>query len=178
MIRNELAPYDIFDRSFIAFKEHQSFRVVMPVVPKNDFLVRLAQMGVTNVPEAVWNAVPFSWVGDYFTSFGDWLSALDAGMGYDFGQLVESYRCIRTAKCSSFANSSNPSVPYGNARVLIPYKHRSLELKRRLPTTFYPPMYRTLPRIKLKGPSVQRISNMLSVLPGLFGGNPSRHARH
>lgn len=152
----------------------QSMRVYLHVSPQNEFLARLAQLGVMNFPEAAWNGIPFSWMVDYFTSMGDWLSVLDAGMGYEFGNTVESYRRIR--RCSAYVFTTSQGHGLSSVQC-TPFTSRWTVLDRRVVAELYPPMYRVLPRVKLKGPSVQQFSNVLSVLSGLFSGRSPPNVR-
>lgn len=150
--------------------DRQSMRVYLTVRPKNEFIARLAQQGVTNFPEAVWNGIPFSWAVDYFTSMGDWLSVLDAGMGYEFGKTVESYLRRTSHRCDRWDMAA-----VGVASVsLSPYVDVRTTLERRVVTELYPPMYRVLPKMKLKGPSVKQFANLLSVFASVFGRGPPR----
>lgn len=151
----------------LAMQDVQSMRVVLSVSPVNDFLARLAQMGAMNVPEAAWNGTPFSWVVDYFYSMGDWLSVLDAGMGYEFGNTVESFRRITRWGADSFTTTKGPQLSSVQA---TPYRVRETLLNRRVVVELYPPMYRVRPMAKLKGPSLKQFANMTSVLASLFGG--------
>lgn len=158
----------------MAMEDVQSMRVYLHVTPKDEYYARLSQLGVMNWPEAAWNAVPFSWMVDYFTSMGDWLSVLDAGMGYEFGNTTESYRRICRYSATKF-HSSNESGT--GSCVATPYSVRWTKLQRRIVGELYPPMYRVLPRVKLKGPSVKQFSNVLSVLAGLFSGHGTSQSR-
>lgn len=44
----------------------------------------LASIGLTNPLELAWELLPFSFVADWFLPVGDWLSSLDATVGWDF----------------------------------------------------------------------------------------------
>jgi hypothetical protein len=176
--REEDVRFDIFDSARMRYRERQSMRVRLEVVPRNSFLVKLAQMGGSNIPEALWNGVPYSWVVDYFTSMGQWLHALDAMSGYDYGDYSESYRLVAEADCKSFINKSIPSAPKGAMHLSRPYRYRKKVVDRRVPVLTYPPVYRTLPQVKLKGPGLTQFANMLSVLSSLFAGRPSTIGRY
>jgi len=60
----------------------------------NPFLASLAQLGITNPAEVVWERVPFSFVVDWFIPIGNYLSSMDAALGYLFrgGSLTQIYR--------------------------------------------------------------------------------------
>lgn len=142
----------------------RSVRVAIRVTPRREMLSRLSSLGVTNPPEAIYNRIPFSWFLDYFTSFGDWLGALDAGMGWTFAdKWTESWRTIAELK---FTPVSDYAVVYSypvQAGVL-----KMKDLQRNVISTTYGPMGSILPQRLRKGPSVKRIANALSVAAQLF----------
>lgn len=47
-------------------------------------LQTLSQLGVTNPLEILWERVPYSFVVDWLLPIGNWLSCLDAALGWDF----------------------------------------------------------------------------------------------
>lgn len=149
----------------MVMRDRQSTRVFLSVQLKDAFHARLAQMGLTNVPEAAWNAVPWSWLVDYFVSFGDWLSVLDAGLGYQFGATTRSYRRETTVTCNSFGF-------YGDMETVkiqaTPSRARYFSLARTINQQLYPPMFDVLPQLKLKSPSLKQFANSLSALSQLF----------
>lgn len=58
--------------------------VVLYYAPQNAALASLSKLGLANPAEVVWELVPFSFVLDWFLPVGDWLSTLDAAVGYEF----------------------------------------------------------------------------------------------
>lgn len=138
----------------------RSVRVKIGVRPKNFALSKLSELGVTNPPDAVWNAIPFSWLVDYFTSFGDWLNVLDTSLGWDFADKWEE--CWRVVATSKFTPQSSASVKYGYPQGPCLIRHK--KINRVVRGDLYGPMGSILPQFKRKGPSVQQISNLLSVL--------------
>lgn len=138
----------------------RSVRIKIGVRPKNFALSKLSELGVTNPPEAVYNAIPFSWLLDYFTSFGDWLSVLDTSLGWSFAdKWEESWRVVATSK---FTPRSSGTVKYGYPQEPCLIKHK--RINRVVRGDMYGPMGSILPQFKRKGPSLQQISNLLSVL--------------
>lgn len=138
----------------------RSIRVIIGVRPKNFALSKLSELGVTNPPEAVYNAIPFSWLVDYFTSFGDWLSVLDTSLGWEFDdKWVESWRVVASSK---FTPASSDRVTYGYPPTKCSISHKNIN--RVVRGDLYGPMGSILPQFKRKGPSLQQISNLLSVL--------------
>lgn len=149
----------------MVMKASQRMRVFLSVQLQDAFHARLAQMGATNVPEAAWNAVPYSWLVDYFVSVGDWLSVLDAGLGYQFGPTTRSFRREIVVTCSKFGFTA----PEKEWKIqMSPLRMRDFYLSRTVNQQLYPPMFDVLPRLKLKGPSLTQYANSLSALSRLF----------
>lgn len=148
------------------FDTLRSVRVSIRVAPKPTFLNRLSKFGVTNPPEALWNRAPFSWVVDYFTTFGDWVSLLDVGLGWQFAdKWTESFRTVR--QCKMVYQRSGSYIPIGMKPATWNYK----TINRVVRGDLYGPMGSVLPTLKRRGPSVQKISNLLSVIAGLFASS-------
>lgn len=59
-------------------------------------LYALRQTGLTNLPSAAWEAIPFSFVADWAFSIGDWLKGLDAGVGVTFTGCTKGVYTRRT----------------------------------------------------------------------------------
>lgn len=136
----------------------ESIRIIMKVIPKNAFMAKLSSLGATNPAEALWNRTPFSFVVDYFFSVGDWLSALDSGVGWDFGDRVECYRRLRLGKMTP--NSGRAGTYY--MRVSPATVVRKV-IDRKVNPTLYSPLAQVLPRLKLRNPSMTQIANLLSL---------------
>lgn len=56
--------------------------VRIDALPQNDLLLALRSLGVTNPLEIAWEFVPYSFVVDWCLPIGDYLSSLDAMLGY------------------------------------------------------------------------------------------------
>lgn len=56
--------------------------VRIDAVPENDLTRSLSALGLTNPAVIAWELVPFSFVADWALPVGDWLSSLDAMLGY------------------------------------------------------------------------------------------------
>lgn len=144
----------------------ESVRVVVPVLRKNPLGARLSQLGVTNPPEAVYNGIPFSWVLDYFTSVGDWLSVMDSNLFWEFGDWAECYRLSQQSV--SHPTDRNPQTIAGSQRMSKAlWKNKVIE--RQVKAGVYGPLGQVLPMMKRRGPSTKQIANMLSVLATGFG---------
>ena len=61
---------------------------------ENPFLASLSSLGITNPLEVAWELVPFSFVADWFYPVGNYLSSLDAALGWKFrgGSLTRLFR--------------------------------------------------------------------------------------
>lgn len=144
----------------------RSVRVAIGVRPKPSFIGRLSTLGITNPPEAIYNGLPFSWLLDYFTSFGDWLGALDSNVGYIWDtHWTEAWR---TTYHSTFNPRTGPGVSY--AWPIKPDVCKRKVVNRVVRGDLYGPMGSILPQMKRKGPSVQQYSNLLSVVSTMFSG--------
>lgn len=157
----------LYKATDMVFTVEESYRVFLTITPKNGFVARMASIGATNFPEAIYNALPYSFVLDYFISLGDWLSVLDAGMGWEFGNTVESYRVRKEAKAKQYTvDVTGNRAAYVKAS---PFRYREVSLDRKVKAELYPPMFRVLPMVKLKKPSMTRVGNMIALLKNAFG---------
>jgi hypothetical protein len=153
--------------------QRESVDVRIRVSPTSEMLALLSTAGATNPPEALWNRLPGSFLVDYVFSVGDYLSVLDAGMGYQFGTYDYTFRRIREAAIRK-GDWNKDSYPFREKFSLdcsdAVYSEKYLE--RRVVNNLYPPMYDILPRLKLKGLSMEKLANGLSLLAGAFGKGP------
>lgn len=143
----------------------ESVRVFLTVTPKSATLARLSTLGATNLPEAVWNGTPFSWVVDYFVNIGDFLHVLDAGLGWAISDTwITASRVVRKVSGRYVAGNHlsmvSASEPVYNEKNIVRNIERGL----------YGPIGQITPHVKLRGPSAKQIANMLSVLATMFKG--------
>lgn len=141
----------------------RSIRVTLTVSPKPGFAGRLSQLGITNPPEAIWNRIPFSFLVDYLTTCGDWLSALDVGMGWRFGTWVEATRDLRQA---TFRPMPGRDVTHFSGS---PATYNRKDINRTVRNDLYGPIGSVLPTLKLRNPSATQVANVLSLLATGFG---------
>lgn len=52
--------------------------------PDNSFLYHMANLGLSNPMEIVWEAVPYSFVVDWMLPIGEWFHTMDAAVGFRF----------------------------------------------------------------------------------------------
>lgn len=161
-IRSDYEPYLWLDCTSL-----ESIRVYLRVSPRNATLAHLSKLGALNVPEALWNGLPFSWMVDYFGTFGDVLHVLDIGAGWHIhDEWVESYR--RVYRCKATVKLLDD----GRSSVIkeVPGTYQLKVLDRTLKKDTYGPIGRVLPRFHFGGLSAHRFANVFSVFATMFKG--------
>lgn len=73
-----------FGSKRIVYNRESGMFVRLDYIPGNSFFSAMSQVGVTNPLEVIWEKVPFSFVVDWFLPVGDYLSTLDADLGWIF----------------------------------------------------------------------------------------------
>lgn len=145
------------------FNAIRSVRVKIRVRPRNFVLAKMSELGLTNLPEAAYNRMPFSWLLDYFSTFGEWLSALDSSVGWHLSDTWEE--CWRVK-----ANTTITPVSTDLNRFVWPIDKgyiRHKNITRDVRTDFYGPMGSILPTFKRRIPSLKKFANLLSVLSSM-----------
>ena len=69
---------------FARSREMEGCFVRLDYYLENPFLASLSSLGITNPVEVLWERVPFSFVIDWFLPVGNYLSSMDAALGYAF----------------------------------------------------------------------------------------------
>lgn len=69
----------VTDNQVVTVKAYAKYTVKSP----SGFMNRLNDFGVFDIPAAMWEVVPFSFVVDWFIPIGDWLSAISPKMGVE-----------------------------------------------------------------------------------------------
>lgn len=72
-----------FDACRLEVRRDRRVFVRIDAIPENDLTMSFASLGLTNPLEVAWEVVPYSFVVDWFLPLGDWLSSLDALLGYN-----------------------------------------------------------------------------------------------
>lgn len=75
----------------------------------------LAQLGITNPLELAWELLPWSFVADWFVPIGDYLSSLDATVGWQFKGGSYTVRTWQDIKANNFSVDTDPYI-YRNVR--------------------------------------------------------------
>lgn len=96
--------FDVKDSDSVRYLVH--YRV-------NEDLRALGQLGILNPLAVVWELVPFSFVADWFIPIGDYISALDVGMRYQFVNGLMSRKRMSVGTLSEF-KCDNASLEGGN----------------------------------------------------------------
>lgn len=129
----------------------------------------LSQVGITNPLELAWELLPWSFVADWFVPVGDYLSVLDATLGWDF--LGGSFSQKTTVKSHPTSARVNPS-----GSMLAPLTHhmsssgegRQVHFKRK---TYGSPPLPTLPSLsKLGRSSPEHVQNGIALLMSAIVG--------
>lgn len=149
-----------------AYESVRSVRVSIRVDARPSFLKKLSQMGVTNIPEALWNWAPYSWAVDYVSTMGDWISNFDAGLGWTIQEVWSE--AFRTVTKVTYSPETTPGWFHTVYPGVTPGTWEQKLIDRRRVVGVYGPMGSVIPTWKRQGPSVQQISNLLSVLTQVF----------
>lgn len=137
--------------------------VRIDAIPSKDHITSLASLGITNPLEIAWELVPFSFVVDWAIPVGDYLSSLDAMLGWSGDQTWHSITYYqKSVHKTSFVNGSglyNARGHFGNCG------YEKLRLQRTVGTSVPLPG-----RPYLKDPrSLNHVANALSLLAQAFG---------
>lgn len=148
----------------IVYNRESGMFVRLDYIPGNSFFSAMSQVGVTNPLEVIWEKVPFSFVVDWFLPVGDYLSTLDADLGWIF--LSGSKSQLQRVKG---VETPGPPAGYYTSGTFRGTFRR---------TTFTRTVYLSSPRPQLprfKNPvSLGRMANGLALLSSVFGGGSGR----
>jgi hypothetical protein len=134
--------------------------------PDVDLLIWANSLGLTNPLLVGWELLPFSFVLDWMVPVGDWLSALDATLGWKFksGSRTRRTAVVANAKRAPFHDPwyvyQHP-VSYGGGSTASE-KRVDREVYTSFPTPYFP---------RIKNPlSLGHMANGLSLLAQVFSG--------
>ena len=136
-------------------------------VLENPMLVTASELGMTNPLETAWELLPFSFVADWFTPLGTYLSSMDAGVGWSFkgGSLSKLTRSERRFY-PGFPKLSSAAVrqkPYNYSPVST---QKAMRLQRQVYLT-PPPVWMPSPWGAGLGPG-SRAMNAIALLGSFF----------
>lgn len=130
-----------------------------------------AALGLTNPLEVAWELVPYSFVVDWFLPVGNWLSTLDATLGYKFlsgsytTRRFRQFACTVNAQKSHVASSGRYRFTGGSAAGW----YAAMELRRNVYASS------PIPALRPKNPvSLGHMANGLSLLTQAFAARADR----
>jgi len=142
--------------------------VRLDYIPNHTFFQVLSQTGFTNPAQLAWELVPFSFVLDWGVAVGDYLSSLDAAVGWEFksGSLTTLQEI--TSKVKVLPPQGKPGTNWEYARCEGNFWHKKRSLKRTVYTAS------PLPRAPVyKSPmSVGHVANALALLSQALSKGP------
>lgn len=158
-IQQNISPGCVFDdRSVVGYFTRLDY------YPGNTFLSTLSSVGATNPLEIIWERVPFSFVADWFIPIGEWLSTLDAALGFEF--LSGSTTEFLERKRRVFPASEPLTAGYTLLKAQFGGSERRLSVIRTVH-----PSSPLIGRPRIKNPlSLTHMANGLSLLATVFGG--------
>jgi len=139
-------------------------KVRLDYVLENPILATLAQVGITNPISLAWELFPYSFVVDWFTDVGGWISSMDAALGWDFkGGTKTVYQRLDEA-ATGWTRPFNDGYQIYSGYGAPSYSDHSMQMSR----TVY--LSSPLPRFPgLKNPmSSGHIANALALLATSF----------
>jgi len=83
-IKHAYLPYDGVPYYEVKCSQTSRCLVHLDYVMENPLLANLAQLGLTNPADLVWEELPYSFVIDWFLPIGNYLQAFDADLGWSF----------------------------------------------------------------------------------------------
>lgn len=147
--------------------------VRLDFIPSYTFVSTLSQTGFTNPFEVAWEKTPWSFVVDWAVGVGDWLSTLDAALGYTFLSGSYTTRQSRIDRVTGSNRALNWEGRYARPVRLGQREfggiRKSLELHRR--------KYSAIPRpaLVIKNPvSLTHLANGLALLTSVVTGAKTR----
>lgn len=145
-------------------------RVRLDYYLENPALASFASLGLTNPLELGWEVLPYSFVVDWFLPVGDWISSMDAAVGWSFKggscTLVTEDRTNATLKPGSYYS------PYGEVTIGVNgvIDYRIFDFRRSVYASS------PLPRMpRFKNPlSTGHVANAAALLSSAFSSTPRK----
>lgn len=152
-------------RTRIFGKSEASVFVRLDYEPEDHVYMWASRLGLTNPLEIAWELVPYSFVVDWFLPVGDWLSTLDATLGYKFKSGSRSERTTLVL--------NGQLKPFDRVGYIYRYPSVNAETARLSRKSLKRVVYETSPRPglpRMKNPlSLGHMANGLSLLAQAFG---------
>lgn len=138
-------------------RAHTICKVRLDYVLENPFAHTLASTGITNPLLIAWELMPWSFVYDWVSPVGNWISTLDASVGFDFlGGTCSVFQVLNESGTTWF-NHGNVGRPLGAANYFL----RARNLTRTVYTSSPLPRF---PGLKNPFSSKEHIANALALL--------------
>lgn len=129
---------------------------------ENPNLATAEQLGISGVPELLWELVPYSFVIDWLVPVGDWLSALSADRGFTFIAGSSSVEEKATAQCVRVSFNHYPQVQDLKGRI-NPGEHSAFRFNRGVYSSS------PIPALPVKNPiSVEHTLNAIALIRNMF----------
>lgn len=146
-----------------------SCKVRLDYTPGDDMLRLLAQLGFTNPALLAWELLPYSFVIDWGISVGDWLSSLDAAVGWEFLSGSASYKGENLVTVSAIGGT-HPNSDYRVYNSGYHARRRHMWMERQVYSSSPLPSF---PGVK-SPLSLVHTANGLSLLTQALKGGPPR----
>lgn len=185
-VKASIKEYDYFERSIsdivgAVCKVKKSHKVEHKGFIRLDFLpseyptMTLTELGLTNPLSIAWELTPWSFVADWFIPIGDYLSSLDATVGWDFkgGSFSSKTTMITKALQSTYTQAANPGMTGLTGPIWAEGEGRQYRFNRK---TYSSAPLATLPSlVKLDKSSPMHVANGIALLmSAIVGGSKVR----
>lgn len=150
------------DASTCRARHERSVYARLDALPQNEAIISLASLGVTNPLSVAWELVPFSFVVDWFYPVGNFVSSLDATLGYS----ITSYSSSLLVR-AEWVDEGN-TIPWDGTRAIVNNfrgTKKAVYLVRQVSTSVPLP---SLPGFK-DPRSLGHMANGLALLAQVFG---------
>lgn len=126
---------------------HETVKIFAKV--EDERLSALQQLGLANIPHALWNGVPLSFVLDWFLPIGDQLALMSADAGLMFSSAY--YSCKTSGTVDSSRTYNGPGFFVSGKHY---YLHQSITLREKY-KSYYRDVYQSFPNpfaLRLRNP--------------------------
>lgn len=107
------------------------------VVVDSRSIAEMERLGLTNLPQSLWETVPYSWLVDYFSSVGTCLAALDDGL---ICRMTNTYvtRFVKDGLENVRYSASNGVSGWEFLRSRVHMRRQNISIPKPLLTVFWP----------------------------------------
>lgn len=142
----------------LSIKTKYAMKIGCDVLFDTPYLTQLKQLGFVNVPNLIYELIPFSFVADWFFPIGDFLNRLDATADLKCQQIYFTSFVTQDITLTLLPGGTDDNgFEWSGSPVTTTWKIR--KMVRHTPSTLPP-----IPDVKLKNPfSLTRIANALAL---------------